>query len=92
MFYFLMKAYFEALGKQYCAKPYKYIDIPFIKILLFSNKEKFNIGNPYLKNLYILAKVISHYKEKKKKKRLQTKIKILSIVKINGTQKGSRNF
>ncbi|WDE42161.1 50S ribosomal protein L21 [Candidatus Karelsulcia muelleri] len=120
MFYFLMKAYFEALGKQYCAKPYKYIDIPFIKIekigqkillkkiLLFSNKEKFNIGNPYLKNLYILAKVISHYKEKKKicfkKKRRKgyklkkghrqnmTKIKILSIVKINGTQKGSRKF
>ncbi|MGX7592935.1 50S ribosomal protein L21 [Candidatus Karelsulcia muelleri] len=115
-----MKAYFEALGKQYCAKPSKYIDIPFLKvekigtkillkkILLFSNKAKFKIGKPYLKNIYILAKVIFYYKEKKKicfkKKRRKgyklkkghrqnmTKIKILSILKINGTQKRSRKF
>jgi large subunit ribosomal protein L21 len=110
---FLMTAYFEALGKQYCAKPYIYIDIPFIKrekigqkillkkIILFSNKEKIKVGTPYLKKIYILAKVISHYKETKqivfKKKRRKgyklkkghrqkmTKIKIISIVKINGS-------
>ncbi|MGX7591252.1 50S ribosomal protein L21 [Candidatus Karelsulcia muelleri] len=105
-----MKAYFEALGKQYCAKQSIYIDIPFIKIeqigtqillkkiLLFSNKENMKLGTPYLKNIYILAKVISHYKETKKivfkKKRRKgyklkkghrqnmTKIKIISIIKI----------
>ncbi|MGX6961056.1 MAG: 50S ribosomal protein L21 [Candidatus Karelsulcia muelleri] len=108
-----MKAYFEALGKQYCAKPYIYIYIPFLKIepigqkllfnkiLFFSKNETFQIGTPYLKNIYILAQVISPYKENKKivfkKKRRKgyklkqghrqkmTKIKILSIVQRNGS-------
>ncbi|MGX7592662.1 50S ribosomal protein L21 [Candidatus Karelsulcia muelleri] len=108
-----MKAYFEALGKQYCAQPDIYLYIPLIKIepigkhilltkiILCSTNDNLKIGKPYVKNMYILAQVISHDQETKqivfKKKRRKgyqlkkghrqkmTKIKILSIVQINGS-------
>ncbi|MGX7593412.1 50S ribosomal protein L21 [Candidatus Karelsulcia muelleri] len=102
-----MKACFEALGNQFVATKDKYLYIPFLKlekigqqilfkkILLFINNGNVKIGRPYLNNIYILAEVIGHRKEKKiivfKKKRRKgyklkkghrqkmTKIKILSI-------------
>ncbi|MGX7590683.1 50S ribosomal protein L21 [Candidatus Karelsulcia muelleri] len=104
-----MKACFEALGNQFVAIKEKDLYLPFLKlekigqqilfqkIIFFLNNGNFKIGRPYLKNLYILAEVIGHRKEKKlivfKKKRRKgyklkkghrqklTKIKIISIVK-----------
>ncbi|MGX7590823.1 50S ribosomal protein L21 [Candidatus Karelsulcia muelleri] len=104
-----MKALFEALGNQFVAIKEKDLYLPFLKlekigqqilfqkIILFINNGKVNIGRPYLNNIYILAEVIGHRKEKKqiifKKKRRKgyklkkghrqkmTKIKIISIIK-----------
>ncbi len=104
-----MKACFEALGNQFVAIKEKDLYLPFLKlekigqqilfqkIIFFLNNGNLQIGRPYLKNIYILAEVIGHRKEKKlivfKKKRRKgyklkkghrqklTKIKIISIVK-----------
>ncbi|MFI4847450.1 MAG: 50S ribosomal protein L21 [Candidatus Makana argininalis] len=71
-----MYAVFQSCGKQYKVIPGQIIImekinckinniIEFSKVLMICNNKNINLGNPFIKNIKIEAKIISHFRNKK---------------------------
>ncbi|MFI4819132.1 MAG: 50S ribosomal protein L21 [Enterobacterales bacterium] len=71
-----MYAIFQSCGKQYKVIKGQNIImekinfkinniIEFSKVLMICDKENINLGNPFIKNVRITAKIISHFRNKK---------------------------